>query len=212
MTKILIADDHKMMVEGLTSIISDANDFEVVGKAYNGEEVLQFLRLNDDVDLVVMDIDMPELNGLITTKKIKETYGEKIKVLILSMHDMEGYIKDALEAGTDGYILKNTGPDELLEALSELANGETYFAQKIIQKVARKMSSVGDTKGIELSDKEKKILPLLCDGLTTKKIGMQLTYSEHTIVTHKRTLFTKFEVHTVQELVKQAFLKGYIRE
>jgi len=211
MTKILIADDHKMMVEGLASIINENNNFEVVGKAYNGEEVLQFLRLND-VDIVVMDIDMPELNGLITTKKIKETYGEKIKVLILSMHDMEGYIKDALEAGTDGYILKNTGPDELLLAISELASGETYFAQKIIQKVARKMSSVGDSKGIELSDKEKNILPLLCDGLTTKKIGEQLSYSEHTIVTHKRTLFTKFEVHTVQELVKQAFLKGFIRE
>lgn len=210
MTRILIADDHKIMAEGLETLISNVPDFEVVGKACNGEEVLRFLRLNE-VDLVIMDVSMPELDGLITTQKVKEIYGSKVKVLILTMHDMEGFIKEAIEAGTDGYILKNTGADEMIKAISEIVAGGTYFAQNVIQKITKKMSVVGETEGVELSDKEKKILPLLCDGLTPKLIGEQLNYSEHTIVTYKRSLFTKFEVHTVQELVKKAILKGYIR-
>jgi len=210
MIRILIADDHKMMVEGLVTIISSVPEFEVVGNVSDGEEVLRFLRLKE-TDLVIMDVSMPELDGLLTTKKLKEIYGNKVKVLILTMHDMEGFIKEAIEAGTDGYILKNTGADELIKAISEIAEGGTYFAQNVIKKIAKKMSAVGETEGVELSDKEKKILPLLCDGLTPKQIGEQINYSEHTIVTYKRSLFAKFEVHTVQELVKKAIFMGYIR-
>ena len=211
MIRVLIADDHEIMVEGLTSIVEDMDNITVVGKAFNGEEVLRFLRLNE-VDIVIMDIGMPVLNGIDTTKEIKNVYNVKVKVLILSMHDSDGYIEDAVKAGVDGYILKNTAPDEMFFAIQELANGRTYYNQQVISKLTRSMGSIEDLKGIKLSEREREILPLICQGLKPKDIGDRLSSSKHTIVTYKRSLFNKFTVSTLEELVKKAVLKGFVRE
>lgn len=208
MTKIIIADDHQMIVEGLASLLEDVPDIEIVLFASNGKEVLKYLNKHK-VDLILMDINMPVLNGIETTIKVKEDHSE-VKVLVISMHSKEGYVKNAIEAGADGYILKNTGAEELMLAIEYIMNGKTYYSQEVTQRLVSRMRTIDDPEGITLSPKEKEILKLLANGQTSHEIAIQTASSEHTINTYRKNLLVKFNAKNVSQLIKKVVSEGYI--
>jgi len=207
MTKIILADDHQMIREGLSALMSDVDNIEIVMTASNGKEVLDFLK-KQTADLILMDINMPELDGIQATKKIKKLY-PKVKVLILSMHNKEGFVKNAIEVGADGYILKNTGKKELLLAIDHIISGNTYFSQEVTHTLISNMRS-GNADGVTLSSKEKDVLEMLSDGFTTTEIAQELVSSQHTIETYRRNLLLKFDAKNVSELIKISMKEGFI--
>ena len=209
--KILIADDHKLMAAGLAAILKKSKNTKIVNMVYNGLEALSFIKENH-VDIAILDIEMPLLNGIDTARIIKSIHAEKLKVLIISMHDSENYIMDAVKAGADGYILKNTPPEEMVYAIMELHKGNTYFDQRVMAKLTRDIGSSKKRINIVVTEKENKVLHLIGRGLKPKEIGTQLNYSKHTIITYKRNLFLKFSVNTIEELIKKAVLEGFIKE
>jgi DNA-binding NarL/FixJ family response regulator len=207
MTKIILADDHQMIREGMSALLSDVDNIEIVATASNGKEVLEYLK-KESANLVLMDINMPELDGLQTTKKISKQY-PKVKVLILSMHNKEGYIKNAIEVGASGYILKNTGKKELLLAIDHINTGGTYFSQDVTNTLVNNMRA-GHSDGVTLTTKEKAVLELLSDGFTTVEIAEKVVASQHTIETYRRNLLLKFEAKNVSELIKISMKEGFI--
>jgi len=207
MIKILLADDHQMIREGMSALLSDVENIDIVTTASNGKEVLEYLK-TEPVDLILMDINMPELDGIQTTKKIRRLF-PKVKVLILSMHNKEGYIKNAIDVGAKGYILKNTGKTELLLAIDHIIEGHTYFSQEVTETLIKNIGA-GNPDGITMSKKEKNILELLSDGFTTAEIAETLVASQHTIETYRRNLLLKFKAKNVSELIKISMKEGFI--
>ena len=207
--RVVIADDHRIVSTGLKSIFSKEHGFETVLLACNGVEVINFLKRNS-TDMVLMDINMPLLDGIETTKIVKKDYPD-VKVLILSMHDREGYIKSAIQAGADGYILKSAEGGELLKAATQIMVGNTYFSQEVTATLIKRMRLYGESEGIVLTEKEKATLRLISDGYTSLQIAEKLFVSRHTIETYRKNLLLKFEAKNVSELVKIAITEGFIQ-
>lgn len=210
--QVLIADDHKMMIEGWMSLLEKEENFNVCGHVNSGKEVLSFIKKNK-VDLIVLDIDMGHQNddGLKALAEIRKIHGNKVKVLIVSMHDEIGYIQEAIESGTDGYIFKSSSTDEMLYAMRKICNGDTFFSQEVMSKITKRMRIAGEMSGIQLTKREKKVLPLLCQGLSAKEVGEELFISYNTVNTFKKQLFIKFEVNKIQELMIKARDLGFIK-
>src|SRR5687768_8319951 len=136
MTRIFIADDHQMIIDGLKSLLAGEESIKVVGEALNGKGVLDFLAVNK-IDIVLLDINMPGYDGIQTTREIKKNH-QDVKVLILSMHDTRDFIESVMSAGAEGYILKNTGREELLAAIETIKNGGYYYGSDILKTLATK--------------------------------------------------------------------------
>lgn len=207
--KVIVADDHTILADGIENMLNKKGAFEVVAKATNGEEVIKLLKMHR-IDVVIMDINMPVMDGLEATRVVKEHFPE-VKVLIMSMHDKEGYIQNALEAGADGYILKNTSQDEMERALIRISDGGNYFSQDVSTKMAMKMvKKTEEEKIIKLSRVEKQVLSLLSEGKTSDEISVTLGTSSHTIRSYRRNLMVKFNAKNVTQLIAMAIKKGYI--
>jgi len=206
--KVLLADDHKIITDGLRYLVKASQKFEIVAVADTGKKVLQLLD-SFQVDIVVMDIRMPELNGIDATKIIKEKLPD-IKILILSTYDSEGYIKNAIEAGADGYLLKEEGQDQLIEAMEKLLEGHTWFSQRVTDKFIRRIQKTGDSNGIVLTERETEVLKLLADGFTSEEIGDRLAMSKHTADVFRKNLIFKFQAKNASELIKKAYTDGYL--
>jgi DNA-binding NarL/FixJ family response regulator len=207
--KIIIADDHEILANGIASILSKNSEFEICGTANNGMEVMEMLKSNK-VDIVILDVNMPRLNGIETTIEIKDKYPE-VKVLILSMFDREGYIQNALDVGVDGYVLKNANEREIDSAIYRIMSGKTYFSQDVMEKMANKMRVYGETEGgVKLSDIERKILQCISEGDTSDEIAVKLETSTHSIMSYRKMLLQKFEAKNVSHLIKVAFERGYL--
>ena len=207
--KVIVADDHTILADGIENMLNKKGAFEVVAKATNGEEVIKLLKMHR-IDVVIMDINMPVMDGLEATRVVKEHFPE-VKVLIMSMHDKEGYIQNALEAGADGYILKNTSQDEMERALIRISEGGNYFSQDVSTKMAMKMvKKTEEEKIIKLSRVEKQVLSLLSEGKTSDEISITLGTSSHTIRSYRRNLMVKFNAKNVTQLIAMAIKKGYI--
>lgn len=207
--KILIADDHEILASGMSSILSKKEELEILGTVSNGQEVLDYLAKNE-VDVVIMDLNMPVLNGIEATEIIKKSF-PKTKVLILSMFDREGYIQNALDVGVDGYVLKNVSEEEIISAVKRLMEGKTYFSQDVMAKMALKMRVYGESEGgIKLTDTERKILQLLSEGDTSGEISDKLDLASNTIASYRKLLLQKFEAKNVSHMVKMAYEKGYL--
>lgn len=207
--RIVIADDHTILADGIATLLAKNESFTVVGKATNGEEVITLLKMHD-VDVVIMDINMPVMDGIEATQVVKEHFGNT-KVLIMSMHNKEGYIQNALEAGADGYILKNTSQEELEDAIKRIMEGGNYFSQDVSSRMAMKMMrKTEEEKVIKLSKLERQILSLLSEGKTSDEISVQLATSSHTIRSYRRNLMIKFNAKNVTQLIAIALKKGYI--
>jgi len=203
--KILIVDDHKIFREGLVYLISKMKGFEVVGEASNGRAFLDMLDILQ-VDIVLMDISMPGLDGTEATKKALEKYPD-LKVIVLTMFSDEEYYHKLIQCGVSGYILKDSGKDELAAALKAVISGENYFSQKILHNIivnlnnSKSFKKAATPQHIKLTRREIEILTLICQGHSNSKISDELSLSLRTIEGHKSNLFNKTGVKNSINLV-----------
>ena len=207
--KILIVDDHPMIRHGIKSLLIDEEEYSQIDEAVNGKEALDKLRAKK-YDLVIMDIKMPEMNGIEATKEIRKRY-PGVRVLAISMYDEHSYIIKILRAGALGYILKNTGKEELLSAIKSVMKGESYFSQEVSglmmsQLISGKPVPMMTTlkANLTLTKREKEIIQLILAEYTNNEIGENLGISPRTVDTHRRNLLQKFDVKNTAGLVKFA--------
>lgn len=210
--RILLADDHTLVRSGFRSLIEDKNLFEVVGETSNGRETVQSVcALKPDV--ILMDINMPDLNGIEATRQIVE-FNPAIKVIGLSIYSDKVYIAGMLRAGAAGYLLKDCEPKELIEAIQSVRRNEIFIAQKIMGTIIgdyRKFLLHEDESPHSLlTEREREVLQLIAEGKNTKQIAATLSVSVKTIETHRQNLMHKLDIYTVQDLVKYAIKQGII--
>jgi DNA-binding NarL/FixJ family response regulator len=207
MIRILIADDHEIVVEGLQSLLAEEKDIEIIGEAKNGEEVLPLLETGN-VDIAVLDISMPKIDGIELTKIIRKEFPQ-IKILILTMHNEIGFVRRVIEAGAHGYILKNKGKEELVRAIHALNNGNEYLGEEVTKTLFISMRTKDVFGEIKLTRREKEVLRLIANGDTTKTMSEELNIAPSTIETHRRNLIEKTGVKNSKGLVKFAIENGY---
>lgn len=204
--KILVVDDHKIVRDGIKSLLLEDEKYELLGEAENGKIAIEFLK-NNPIDLVIMDINMPEMNGIDCTRIINEQFPDT-RVLILSMHDEELYLKKILEAGASGFILKSFGKEELFKAIDRIIKGLHYYSQEITLSVLRELAMPGkEEKKVEqvvLTDREFEILELIVKEFTNPEIAEKLDISIRTVDAHRRNLLEKIGARNTAGLVKYA--------
>jgi two-component system response regulator NreC len=207
--KILVADDHKMMREGLSSLLKKESGIEVVAEAENGRSAVQLTsRLAPDV--VVMDISMPDLNGIDATRQIR-TRHPNTKVIALSMHSDKQFVVEMLRAGASGYMLKDSAFEELASVIRTVSKDGTYIAPKITGLNLAEYTNSPDSKPLlapRLTDREREVLQLMAEGRGTKEIAADLHLSAKTVETHRQHIMDKLDMYTVAELTKYAIREG----
>ncbi|WP_075343140.1 response regulator transcription factor [Tenacibaculum agarivorans] len=206
---ILIADDHQIVIDGLSSLIKNEKHINVVAEAKDGKQVLDILE-KVTIDIAILDIEMPKLDGVQTTLKIKELYPD-IKIIILTMYNKAELIKNIISAGADGYILKNKGKEELVKAINIINDGEEYFGDEVTKTLITDLKQKEKQEQlIRLTRREKEVLKLIADGKTTPQISKILFIAPPTVETHRRNLIDKTGVPNSKGLVKFALLNNYI--
>ncbi len=212
--KILIVDDHGVVIEGIRSRFQDQEEFEVVGEAFNGHQALELVEsLRPEV--VIMDISMPELNGVEATKQIKQLFPET-SIVIYTMFEREEYVIELFKAGISGYVLKQDPFSDLMLALEVVKAGGSYFstmAPKVLSDYLTTLDS-GFKKHADLESlslREREIFKLLADGKSIKEIGFDLSISPKTVESHKYNIMAKLGVQSITELTKIAIKQKLIR-
>lgn len=212
--RILIADDHQMVRKGITTLLSDTPELKVIGEAKTGLEVLKFLE-KTQTDIVLMDITMPEMNGIEATKQITANH-KGVKVLAISMYDEYDYIQSILKAGAYGYILKDADKEELITAIRKLLDNKNYYSDKVLAKITskvayeRKAEEGKTTYEPTLTKRELEVIRLVAKEYTNQEIADLLSVSNRTVDTHKRNLLKKLKVKNVVGLVKYALKHNLI--
>lgn len=206
MIKILLADDHPLILNGLRTLLAGFKDLHIVGEAIDGEEVVrQCRKLKPDV--VVMDISMPRKSGLEAAHELK-TASPGSRVLFLTMHESEEYAGQVLEQGAGGYILKSAEKTELVTAIRKVASGERYFGRAVQAIVERAGSRREKAGAIPITRREREIIRLIVQGLTNQEIAEKLFISPRTVDTHRSNLMQKLELRNAAALVKYAIEHG----
>lgn len=200
--KIAIVDDHQLFRDGIHSLLSKNDDFEILISSENGKDFFDKLKSGNLPEIVLLDLTMPEMNGFEVLVKLKKKY-PNIKAIAISMHDDGNYIMQSIRAGAYGYLLKNADEEELLKAIDTVLNGNKYFNQEISQKMINIMSLEGVSPK-KLSPKEMEILKLIAEGHTTKEIAQNLFISTRTVETHRNNMMKKLEVKNTPELINKA--------
>ncbi len=210
--KILLADDHKIVRDGIKLMLEPQAGIDVVDEAENGEEALAKLK-DLVVDIVVMDINMPKVDGITATKKIKEEYPD-VKVLALTMSNDDLHIRQMIQAGASGYIMKSAGRKELKEAIDAIMEGKHYFSDEATESI---MMDLVKGKGkstapdpIHITDREREILELIVQEHTNQEIAEKLYISSRTVDAHRRNLLQKTGARNTAGLVKYAFQHNLI--
>jgi DNA-binding NarL/FixJ family response regulator len=208
----LVADDHKILRELLISYLKQKETFEVVGEAADGHEALkEAIRLLPDV--VILDISLPMMNGLDVAMQLKSE-APGIKVIILTMHKSEEFVRKAFEAGADVYLLKENAPEELLQAIEVVVQGGAYISDKITPMVISGFLAGQSKKqddADQISTREKEILHLLAEGYSNKEIAETLNLSQNTVETHRFNIMRKLGLHSIVDLVLYA-IRNHIIE
>ncbi|MBI2165966.1 MAG: response regulator transcription factor [Chloroflexi bacterium] len=211
--RILVADDHTLIRRGVVGLLNSQPDMEVVGDVGSGEEA--FTKTAAALpEVVLMDIGMPGMNGLDACKAIK-TQLPSVQVLILTMHDREDYLFQALRAGASGYILKGADVQDLLSAIRCVHDGEVYLYRTITKKLladyVRRVEQGGERGTYDgLTEREREVLRLIAQGKTTSEIAQLLYISQHTVQTHRDHIMKKLDLHSKAALIKYAIRKGLI--
>lgn len=208
MINILIADDHKVLRDGFISIFENVDDFNVVASVNNGKEVLKALS-STPVDVVLMDINMPELNGVEACKKISKKY-PKVKVVALSMYRESSFVKRMKQNGAKGYLLKDDSAETIIDAIHEINKGKEYYSDQLKYHLYSEVFHEKRSNSTVITKREKEVLQLIANGMTNKEIGKKLFVSDHTIISHRKNLIEKFSAKNTAELVKLAVEKGVI--
>lgn len=208
--KVLLADDHRLFRDGLRTLLKQHDELEVVGETVDGPETVQaVMKLKPDI--ILMDISMPNLNGIDATRKILADR-PTVKIIMLSMHSDQRYVIESLRAGATGYLLKDCAVDELMAAILMVAKDQIYLARSIAKVILRdyinlvvsKPGSVFST----LSAREREVLQLLAEGKSTKEISSQLQVSVKTVETHRKQIMDKLNIHSIAQLTKYAIREG----
>jgi DNA-binding NarL/FixJ family response regulator len=212
--KILLADDHKMVREGLRVLLDGQPAMQVVGEAANGQEVLQ-KAADLKPDVVVMDLSMPELNGLQATECLQARH-PKIKVVVLTAHEDESYLGQLCKAGASAYVLKRSAGDDLVQAITKVARGEVYFEPSLASRaLARQMNgslAKREIAGADLSDREKEVLRLLAWGYSNKEVADELNVSVKTVETYRTRIAEKLGLRSRVQLVQYALRQGWLSD
>jgi len=206
--RLIVVDDHRIVLDGLKSLLDDVDGFDCVATADNGQKALDLLKVFE-VDVILMDVDMPIMNGMEATRLIKKSY-PKVKIISLTQHSERGMVKQLMECGSDGYLLKNIAQEELAAAIRKVHNGENVFSSEVAQslsgKVVEKNSNGVD---VELTEREIEILILISEGLSSKQVGEKLFISPRTVDTHRTNLMNKLDIHNIAGLIRFALKNGY---
>lgn len=209
--RLVVVDDHALFRRGLVGLLEDMNGISVVGQAENGEQALQVIAATQP-DLVLMDLNMPVMDGISALRAIR-AQDLPVRVLMLTISQDDADLMDAIRTGADGYLLKNTEPDDLQKAILRVAGGLGALSPEVTAPVLRAISryKVSDAS-LQLSDRELDVLECLVDGLTTTQIAAQLFISDNTVKTHVRHIFDKLEVSNRAEAVGKAMQMGLMKK
>jgi len=210
MIRILIADDHQLLIDGLRPLLERQPNVEVVGVARDGLEAADLAR-DQKPDIILLDISMPRLNGVDAARRIlREQPG--IKVIMLSMHDDQRFIKESLRVGARGYILKESAASEVIAAIKAVQNGELFFSKSVREQVLREyVEGIRDGEGAAespLSGREREVLQILAEGKSTKDAASMLNISVKTVESHRKQIMDKLNLHSIAELTKYAIREG----
>ncbi len=213
MIKILIADDHQLLIDGIKSTLEDISDFSIVAEALNGSKVLEILESGISVDIILMDINMPEMDGLECTLQVTKNYPE-IKIIGLSQYDEKRFIKRLLRNGAMGYLLKDTDKEILETAIREVFAGNKYFsdhinASRIEQELKNEKTN---SLFLHLTAREKEVLSLVCQEYSSQEIADKLFISFHTVEGHRSSLLFKSGTKNTAGLVRWAAENNLISE
>src|SRR5690606_26272691 len=215
MIRIILAEDHNIVRNGIKILLDGEEEFNVAGEATDGKEVLELLKNIEKIDLVITDINMPEMDGIALLKELKTAYPE-IRVVMLSMLDSEEFVSQAFSAGASGYLLKNISSDELVFAIKHVSLGHRYLCSELsIKLLERVMNSstltpVIDTN-IEFSSREIEVLNLIAEGLTNLEMSEKLFLSKRTIEGHRQSLIEKTGSRNTAALIRFAVLNGFVQ-
>jgi DNA-binding NarL/FixJ family response regulator len=210
-TRIVLADDHRLVREGLRRLLEENERYRVVGEASTGDEAVA-LATAEHPDVVVMDLTMPGISGIEATRRI---CGDRsgAKVLVLSMHGNRSYVEEVFKAGASGYVLKDAAASDLIEAIEAVCEGETFLSPSITQQVVDALSrpdELGERSLSTLTDREREVLTLIAEGLSSKEIGERLGVSLKTVESHRANLMDKLDIHKVSALVRFAIRAGLV--
>ncbi|OAI41644.1 LuxR family transcriptional regulator [Planctomycetaceae bacterium SCGC AG-212-D15] len=207
--RVVLGDDHELMRAGIRSLIKELDQVEVVGEAGNGRDCLRLVEtLRPDV--VLMDIMMPEMNGLDATARIVSKH-PNVRVIILSMNASEEHVLQALRAGASGYLLKNIGPAELAAAIREVSQGDKHITAAVAKHVMKGFLEGGKTSSVErLSPRQREVLQLVAEGNSSKEIARKLNISVKTAEVHRSDLMKALDIHDVASLARYAIRVGLV--
>lgn len=205
MINLVIADDHDLFRFGLSELLKKHHDINVVQTVSDGYQLLELLKSNNNIDVILLDITMPNMDGFEVLEKINKV-NTTSKPIIISMHNEGNYIAKCAKKGAYGYLIKNADEEELLLSIRSVAKGKKYFGPEISEKMVNFMSENKVSTQL-LSNKENEVLQLISKGLTTKEIATKLYVSARTIETHRANILKKFEVKNTAALIKKAIEK-----
>lgn len=209
--RVVVADDHSVVREGIRTVLASDPRFAVVGEAADGDEALAMV---DEIepDVVLLDITMPGTTGLEVASQLREV-GTPIRILILSMHDRPEYVLEAVRAGAHGYLLKDTGPRELRDAVRAVYDGETYFSPAVAERLTAALRGELEREGRQgllqsLTQREREVLRLIADGRTNREIAAALGISPRTVESHRESLTRKLRIRSIAGLTRFAIETG----
>lgn len=205
--RIVIADDHRVVREGITYMLSEEPDIEIVGDAAGGEELLTLLD-DQPVDVVLLDVRMPGMSGFEVLERIGSDMPQ-VRVLMLSMHDQPGYVRRAVELGAAGYLLKSSGREELLRAIRTVADGGVYLQGELMEPLVADVTGTSGPPG-RISPRERQVLQLIANGYENKQVATELGLSEATVKSYLRGIFERLEVTSRAEAVAVGLRLGVI--
>jgi two-component system nitrate/nitrite response regulator NarL len=206
--RLIVVDGHRIVLDGLKSLLDDVDGFDCVATTDNGQKAVDLLKVFE-VDVILMDVDMPVMNGMEATRLIKKSY-PKVKIISLTQHSERGIVKQLMECGSDGYLLKNIAQDELAVAIRKVYNGENVFSSEVALSLSGKVVEKNSNGvEVELTEREIEILILISEGLSSKQVGEKLFIGPRTVDTHRTNLMNKLDIHNIAGLIRFALKNGY---
>lgn len=211
MIKVMIADDHPLMIDGIKTTLGDSPEVEIVADASNGYEVIRHLEGGLDVDVILMDINMPKLDGLDATKKVTKAFPH-VKVVALSQYSEKRFVKRMLKYGAAGYLLKDSSRDDLIEAIQQVYDGEKYFCPRLSVSLVNQELKLENNSSLfpKLTAREMEILNLICKEHSSQEIANKLFISFHTVESHRANLIHKSGTKNTAGLVRWAVENDFV--
>ncbi len=215
---IFIVDDHQIFIDGISSLLEDENQINIIGTANNGKVAMdKIATISNEVNVVLMDINMPEMDGIEATKQLKSLY-PNIKILMLTMHSEPRFIKECIEIGAKGYVLKNISKDDLLKAIDHVNDNKAFLDSAAQEQLINAVTSSDDdfdSKAYDqltaqITTRELEILQHIALGLTSQDIANKLFISKNTVETHRKNMLSKLNVNNTAALLKIAYKKGLV--